>query len=127
MSFGRAIKLVIIALATLGLLLLLSQFMVSRDFSEPIANGYDYVDAGGYEKMIVYSGNQRPPQIIIGSRVDEYRIDSDKLFVARKPVESFMVGDVLKSKILDVCEYWVVNVKTNQVGKVTDSSGLHCN
>lgn len=97
------------------------------DFSDPIINGYEYSDAGGYEKTIVYRGKERSNQIIIDSRVDEYRVEGDKLLVARRPREIFKVGDMANTRLLEGCEYWVINIKTHQVEKTTDSSGLQCN
>ncbi|MFC7286540.1 hypothetical protein ACFQPC_00690 [Herminiimonas glaciei] len=99
-----------------------------RDFSNPIINGYEYSDAGGYEKTIIYTGNERPRQIIIDSRVDEYRVDGNRLLVARRPVESHLAKDnALSSRLLPLCEYWLINVKTHQVQRTADSGGLRCN
>ena len=129
MSFGKVAKLVLVALVLfVSLYLVASQFLGPGvlDFSDPIINGYEYSDAGGYEKTIIYMGNERPRQIIIDSRVDEYRVDGDKLFVARRPVEVLKVGDVLESRLLAGCEYWLIHVKTHRVEKAIDS-GLQCN
>lgn len=130
MSFDKVAKLVLVAFALTALLYLVAGQLLGPgvgDFSDPIINGYEYDDAGGYEKTITYRGNERSNQIIIDSRVDEYRVDGDRLFVARRPIEVFKVGDVMKSRLLGGCEYWVINVKTHRVEKTAESGGLRCN
>lgn len=100
------------------------------DFSKPIINGYEYSDAGGYEKVIIYRGGERPPQMVIDARVDGHKIEGDKLIVARRPRETFYEGNqdqVLSSRLSGDCEQWVINVKTHLVEKTNEAQGLRCN
>lgn len=97
------------------------------DFSDTIIDGYEYSDAGGYEKTIYYSGDERPKQIVIDARVDAYRVEGNSLFVARRPRESFKVGDVMHSRLMEKCEYWAIDIKTHQIDKISESHGLRCN
>lgn len=130
MSRGKLVKLVLMALALTGLLYFAAGQLLGPgvgDFEDPIINGYVYSYAGGYEKTIVYKGKERPNQIIIDARVDQYRVDGDKLFIAQRPVEIFKVGDITKSRLLNSCQYWIINVKTHYVEKTADVGGLRCN
>lgn len=100
------------------------------DFSKPIINGYEYTDAGGYEKVIVYRGGKHAPQMVVDARVDSYKIEGDKIIVARRPRETFYEGNqdqVLSSRLSGDCEYWAINIKTHRVEKTSEAHGLYCN
>lgn len=131
MSSSKVVKTLFVALAFFAALYLLaSQFLGPGigNASVPIVNGYEYDDAGGYEKAIIYKGSERPHQIVVDARVDDYKTEDDRLIVARRPRESHLAKDnALSSRLLPTCEYWVINVKTHQVEKTADSSGLRCN
>lgn len=131
MSLNKLFKSIVTILAVLAGLFVLAIIFSSRgarDFEESIINDYEYSDAGGYEKTIVYSGNERSQEIIIDSRVDEYRVEGDKLWVARRPRVSDLAADgALDSRLLPTCEYWVIDTKTHKVEKTSNSGGLHCN
>ena len=95
-----------------------------RDFEESIINGYEYVDAGGYEKMIT---NRKG--VVIDSRVDGYKIVGDNIIVARRPVEIFFEENQKQtphSRLSGNCEYWAINIKTHRVEKSSEAHGLHC-
>lgn len=124
--------------ALIALLAVFVLYMVGRqflgpgisDFSKPIINGYEYSDAGGYEKMIIYRGGERPPKMVIDSRVDSYKIEGDMLIVARRPRGTFYEENqdqVLSSRLSGDCEHWVINVKTHFVEKTNEVHGLRCN
>lgn len=131
MSLGKIIRAILIGLVSFGLLYLVAaQFLGPgvTDGSFPISNDYEYNDSGGYEKNIIYSGNERTKEIIVDSRVDDYILGGDKIFVARRPRESYLAADdALRSELSDICEYWVINVKTHKVMQTADIEGLHCN
>lgn len=130
MSFGKVAKLVFLALAFTVFLYLVGSHFVGpgiSDFEDPIINGYEYSDAGHYEKTIIYTGVERPKQIVVDARVDGYRIEGDSLFVARRPREGFKVGEVMHSRLKAECEYWVIDTKTHQIGRASESHGLRCN
>lgn len=95
-----------------------------RDFEESIIDEYEYVDAGGYEKMIT---NRK--EVVIDSRVDGYKIVGDNIIVARRPVEIFFEGNqnhTPSSRLSGNCEYWAINIKTHKVEKSSEAHGLHC-
>lgn len=92
------------------------------DFTESLANGYEYYYAGGNERMIVYTGNERPETIVIDARVDDYRVVGDRLLVVRRPREIYQDGDVTKSKLFLKCEYWVINTKIHKIEKTQRGS-----
>ena len=136
MSLGRFTKLVLVAVAlfvALYLLFAVLYFAAARFWpnifdSKSIINGYEYLYMDRDAKMIVYSGNERSQAVIIDSRVDEYRVEGDRLIVARRPVEDHLAADgVLHSRLLPNCEFWVIDTKTHKVEKTTNSGGLHCN
>lgn len=91
----------------------------------PIINGYEYTDAGGYERMITDQS-----RVVIDARVDGYKIEGDKIIVARRPRVTFYEGNqdqVLSSRLSGDCEYWAINIKTHRVEKSSEAHGLHCN
>jgi hypothetical protein len=129
MSFAKVIKLVLVAFIIFGIIYFLGSWFLGpgvKDFSSPIINGYEYFDAGGNERLIAYGGKERSQQVIIDSRVDEYRIDGNQLLVARRPREIFMEGATPNSRLLSVCEYWTIDTKTHQVTKASQVNGLSC-
>lgn len=80
--------------------------------------------------MIIYRGEKHAPQMVIDARVDGYKIEGDKIIVARRPRETFYEGNqdqVLSSRLSGECEYWVINIKTDRVEKSSEAHGLHCN
>ena len=122
------LKSVLIAFGTVAVFYILGSLYLGPgigDFSKPIINGYEYVDAGGYEKMIT---NRK--EVVIDSRVDGYKIEGDKIIVARRPREIFYEGNqkqTPKSRLSGNCEYWAINIKTHRVEKSSEAHGLHCN
>lgn len=130
MSSAKIIKSILVGGILFALLYLVGSFVLGPgvgDFTTSIADGYEYSDAGGYEKTIIYTGDERPKQIVVDARVDEYRIEGGNLFVARRPREGFKVGDVMHSRLLGNCEYWMIDVKAHRINKISESHGLHCN
>lgn len=96
-----------------------------RDFEKSIINDYEYVDTGGYEKMIINREG-----VVIDSRVDDYKIVGDKIIVARRPVEIYFKENQKQtpnSRLSANCEYWEINIKTHRVDKLSEAQGLHCN
>lgn len=114
-SIGRIVFLLMI---TSGLLLLASQFLGPglSDFTKHVLNEYKYGDNGGYEKFIGYR-NEEGLRIVIDARVDEYRIDNDLLIVARKPREIYTEAEITKSRLLKICQLWIINTNTHQITK----------
>lgn len=97
------------------------------DQSIPIIGGYEYDDAGGGEQAIAYRGDQYPHKIIIDARVDSYRVEGTKIFVARRPRVSTLAADgALDSRVLDICEYWFIDVRTHVVEQTKESVGVNC-
>jgi len=130
MSSAKIIKSILAGGFLFALLYLVGGFVLGPgvgDFTTPIADGYEFSDAGGYEKTIIYTGVASPKQIVVDARVDEYRMDGNNLLIARRPREGFRVGEVMHSRLLESCEYWVIDVKTHRIDKTPDSHGLHCN
>ena len=119
MSYRKVVRLSLIGVSIFAALyVLLGTFMGPgvSDISIRIAAGYMYDDAGGYEKMISYMGDERPNEIIVDSRVDGYKLIGSKLYVARRPVVSELAKDgALDSRLLPYCEYWIINVETGYV------------
>lgn len=130
MSLGKFGALIVIAAAIFGVLYLLgSRFLGAGlgDISYEIANGYRYFDAGHYEKSIDYNGSARKSGTVIDARVDDYKMRDNRLFVARRP-RGVELGDdgVLRSYLLEHCEYWVVDLKAHNVEQVKRLEGVRC-
>lgn len=128
-SRKRLSILILAALALFVVLYLVANQLIGpgiRDYSDSIINGYEYSDAGGYEKTIVYTGAERRKEIVIDAMVDQYRVVGSKLFVARRPREIFQTDGVTKSRLLDKCEYWVIDIENHQVGQTSDSNSVVC-
>ncbi|MBA3581719.1 MAG: hypothetical protein H0W44_04615 [Gammaproteobacteria bacterium] len=130
MSLKKPIKVILVALTLFALLLVVaSQFLGPGvgDFADPIINGYEYNYAGGNEINIVYTGNERSKQIVIDSRVDEYKVDGDRLLVARRPREIYRTDDgVTRTRLSSICEYWIININTHQVEMTPKSRDVAC-
>jgi hypothetical protein len=126
----KPLKIFLIALAFFALLYLMAgQFLGPglRDFSARVANGYEYDDAGGYEKSIIYRGSERKNEIVIDARVEDHILEGENLFVARRPREIYRDNDgVLESRLSPDCEYWKIDVKTHRIEKTTETKNLHC-
>lgn len=136
MSFRKITKSVLTVVVVTIVLVTILYFLGTQylgpgvsDFSVPISNGYEYNDSGGYEKNIIYMGEDPgvTASIIIDSRVDDYKLVENKIFVSRTPREIYWVGDVPNSRLLSNCEFWVINTETHVVKRVSDSHGLRCN
>jgi len=129
MTFNKNVKFFLSSLVILIILVILGSFFIGPgvlDFDDEIINGYRYFDTGGYEKLIVYTGNE---QNVMGikSEVSEFKIDGDKILVARRPVEYFKDSNGnSRSRLTDDCEYWVIDTKNHLNEKTSDTLGLHC-
>ena len=98
----------------------------NKDFSTPLIANYFYEDAGHFEKMITFSDGKSRPKIIIDARVDDYRINENVIYVARRPRDIYQEQGVTHSRVSDNCEYWLISTLDSvvkQVGKIND---LHC-
>ena len=125
MSAGKSFKALLLGVVLFsGIYLLASQFLGPGvgDFSDSLLNGYEYDYAGGDEKMIVYRGNDRPNIIVIDARVDAYKVVDERLLVVRRPREIYKDDGITKSRLLDECEYWVINTKSHQIEETDWSS-----
>lgn len=129
MLFVRFIQLMGIVLGVSALVYFISSMFLGpgvQDFSLKIVGGYSYEDTGGNEKHILYSHGKGLPKIVIDSRVDDYKVDGEMIYVARRPVEYYREGDVLKSRIINICEYWLINVSNNNIEKTDLALPLSC-
>ena len=121
------LKTLLITFGIVAVLTFLAGFLGApgmRDFEASIINGYEYVDAGAYERMITNREG-----VVIDSRVDSYKVVGDKIIVARRPREIFYEGNqhqAASSRLSGNCEYWVINTKTHRVEKSSEVHGLHC-
>ena len=125
MLVGKLVKAMLIGVVLFaGLYLIAGNFLGPGvgDFSDSLANGYEYDYAGGNERAIVYRGDERPNTIIIDARVDGYLVIDDRLLVVRRPREIYKEGDVTKSRLSQECEYWVIDTKNHQVEKIQRSN-----
>jgi len=102
------------------------------DYVTSISNGYEYSDAGGYEKSIIYRGKLAKNQIVIGARVDGYLVLDDRLLVVRRPREKYSVNNnVTRTRLspMDQCQYWEIDFSTHkkkQVEKNEEFANLSC-
>ena len=102
-----------------------------RDYKEEILNDYEFSDAGGYEKMIIYNRKGRRQGIVIDAQVDAYRVEGSDILVAVTPRLIFEGDDkVLRTRLADKCEYWKIDTVTHVVSQIetgrTDLRGLRC-
>jgi len=102
-----------------------------RDYKKEILNDYEFSDAGGYEKMIIYSGKERRRGIVIDAQVDAYRVEGANILVAVTP-RLIIEGDdkVLRTRLADKCEYWQIDtvahvVRPIEIGRA-DLRDLRC-
>jgi len=130
MSFIKTLKTVLsISLLIFIIFLIAASFIGPGvgDFSKPIINGYEYNFAGGDGIVIDYLGDDMPHKTIVDARVDEYRVDGDKLLVARRPREIYFDQDgAAIGRLLPICEYWTIDTKKHTTLKSVDANGLHC-
>ena len=85
------------------------------DGSTNIGYGYVFEMSGGDATYIQYVGNESEKGAVIPSRVEQFHLYDDWIFVSRMPRQIYQEGDVTESKIIQVCEYWVINGKTHEV------------
>jgi len=97
-----------------------------KDQEIKLINGYSYWDAGHHEKQILYVENDNPPKVVIDSRVDNYFIKDDTIFIARRPREIFKDDDIVKTRISNKCEYWYIDTSRNIIKKVESFPSLNC-
>ena len=129
MSLGKVIQLIVVVLGMSAILYFMAGMFLGpgvKDYSLEVIGGYSYEDAGRNEKHILFSDGEGLPKIVIDSRVDDYHVDGEDIYVARRPVEYYKEGDVLKSRIQDVCEYWSINTSTNTIKKIDPLLHLKC-
>jgi hypothetical protein len=99
----------------------------NADYAVAILGGYEFDDAGGYEKAIVYRGGAGPPTIVVDARVDAYEVVGNRIFVARRPrIVELAADGAPNSRLLPTCEYWVVDTKTRDVYQVPARTGMTC-
>lgn len=132
MSLNRFIKIVLITIFSVVCLVLVGNFFIGParlNYSKPIINGYVYYDLGGDGKIIAYEGNEHehPHSAIVDSRVDDYKIDGEKILVARTQRIAYVENHVTKSSLSKDCEHWVIDTKMHSAQKSTDTSDhLQC-
>ncbi|BAC96201.1 hypothetical protein [Vibrio vulnificus YJ016] len=97
-----------------------------KDQSISLLGGYRYLDAGHYEKQIVYIEADKRVTIVIDARVDDYLIKDDVIYLARRPREIYNEDGIVKSRVSDVCEYWKINSHTGDVSKIESIAILKC-
>ena len=102
----------LIALAIFPTLsLLLAACPAIMDGKERIANGYSISFTSSDGIFIAYEGTERPKMIVIGARVDGFKVIEHRIYVARTPMELYKDGDSLSYRIQDKCEHWVIDSK----------------
>lgn len=108
----------------LALFLLLVFIMIigsngMRNFDEHILNDYVFTYPDRNLTGISYRGDERGRGKVITARVDEYRVEGNKIFVARRPNETFRKeSGALGGRLLNICEYWVIDTETHQVSQL---------
>ena len=125
MSVDKAIRAAFIACFIFVLLYFLGGRFLGpgiTDFSESIVNGYRFIYTDRNGKMIVYRGKNRPNAVVISPRVDGYRVADEYIFIVRRPMEAYKDGEITKSRLLDECEYWMINTKSHQIEETDWSS-----
>jgi len=125
MSVGKAIRAALIACFIFVILYFVGGRFLGPgvgDFSESIVNGYEFIYTDRNGKMIAYGGKDRPNAVVISPRVDGYRVVGEHIFIVRRPLEIYKDGEITKSRLLDECEYWVINTESHQIEKVERSS-----
>ncbi len=112
-------------------ILLISAFLATRffgpglgDFSDSIINGYTYDYVDNDEISISYRGEETQNGIVIDSRVDQFRVEGNKILVARRPRETYIDRGFAKGRLTDKCEYWVIDTSSHQVQKLNESSKI---
>ncbi len=129
MLFGKVLKLLILVVVVFGALYLVGGIFLGPgigDYSEPLVNGYEYEDAGHFEKHIIYVGADGQRHIVVDSRVDKYQIDGSSIYVARKPREIYSDGGVTKTRLSTECEYWLVDTVTHEAKLSENNRNLRC-
>lgn len=100
------------------------------DYEAEILNGYFFADSGGDGKSITFhSDDLRGSRMVVGERVDQYRVVGVKILVTRRPRETFQVNGVTNSRLLDACEYWIIDTATNEISqsqKTSEWGDLKC-
>lgn len=76
--------------------------------------------------MIIFSDGTSRSHIVIDARVDDYRINDDVIYVARRPRDIYQKHGVTESRVSDHCEYWLINTLDSAVNQVDKINDLHC-
>ena len=130
MLFNKGIKIIAIVLSVMFFLYLVASIFLgpgASDYLIEIKGNYSYEDAGHFEKHIIFlDDKKKPSKIVIDSRVDDYIIDGDFIYVARRPVEYYKDGNIMKSNILNTCEYWRISTIDNTIQKTQPLPSLKC-
>lgn len=97
-----------------------------RDYSIEIVKGYSYSDAGHYEKTIIYTDSNGSSKIVVDARVDDYRVEDSKIYIARRPREIYEENGVTNSRLSAQCEYWEINTNNSKIRQIDPVDSLRC-
>lgn len=130
MFIKRVTRVILFVAFAIGFAYFGSLYLIPPGFLErgtPVADGYELIDAGGYEQSIVYTGKHRQEGVVIDARVDEFKVDGDRLLVARRPRISKLAADgALDSALQTSCEYWSIDLRTHKIEEVKESTVVKC-
>ncbi len=108
-------------------ILVFGLYQCGRFFSDYIVDDYAIVYAGDIGRSIVLKRNGELDLTIVDARIDDYKVDDQKIYAARTPYETFRLEDgTLSYKYLSVCEYWVIDRRMHEVKKVEFLSNVKC-
>lgn len=77
---------------------------------EYITNNYIYEDIGRYEKYISYIDENKDKKIVIDSRVDDYSLIGNDIYVARRPRFIVKTAEGFFKQVMSrKCEYYILH------------------
>ena len=93
-----------------------------KDGSRHIVDRYYFSYLGGDENFIEYKDGKNS-EIVIDSKVEDFLVHEDKIYVARYPVIYGRDDDgALISTLSNNCEYWIIDLIDNSVQGPVDKS-----
>lgn len=97
------------------------------DGATSIINGYQIVYISNDSILIDYAGADNKDKVTLEARIDAYKVEGDKILVARTPQEVYKNERGNSDyRMLPTCEYWIIDTKKHTLNKVNPINDLHC-
>ena len=116
----------IILISATSLLIFFAIHYVKIIASDYIVDDYAVSESGNSGNTIVRIHQDGKEEGILDARIDDYKVQDARIYIARTPRVIFERGDFIKSKFLPDCEFWIIDTKTHRLTKVEHLSNVKC-